>query len=170
MKREDGLSVLALAIIIVLLLVIIGAVGYKVWVTFNEVKDDATAYNKEEIAEKLNLMIKEKYVLDYKYASENNQNIDDFYNDEYVINYLIENKFIEQLKDIEDNPVQDQYYINAGQLNSDVSTEVINANGSKSNGTKLFKLKKVEEKYIICYVDKFGEEEELGELVLRPEV
>lgn len=170
MKREDGLSVLALAIIIVLLLVIIGAVGYKVWVTFNEVKDDATAYNKDEIAEKLNLMIKEKYVLDYKYASENNQNIDDFYNDEYVINYLIENKFIEQLKDIEDHPVQDQYYINAGQLNSDVSTEVINANGSKSNGTKLFKLKKVEEKYIICYVDKFGEEEELGELVLRPEV
>ena len=170
MRREDGLSVIALIIIIVLLLAIIGAVGYKVWVTFNEVKDDATAYNKEEIAEKLNLMIKEKYVLDYKYASENNQKIEDFYNDEYVINYLVENKYIEQLRDVEDNPVENQYYINAGQLNSDLSTEFINANGSKSNGTKLFKVKKVEDKYYICFVDKFGEEEDLGELVLKPEV
>ena len=170
MRREDGLSVIALIIIIVLLLAIIGAVGYKVWVTFNEVKDDATAYNKEEIAEKLNLMIKEKYVLDYKYASENNQKIEDFYNDEYVINYLVENKYIEQLRDVEDNPVENQYYINAGQLNSDLSTEFINANGSKSNGTKLFKVKKVEDKYHICFVDKFGEEEDLGELVLKPEV
>lgn len=170
MRREDGVSVIALIIIVVLLLCIIGAAGYKLWGTFNEVKDNATEYNKEEIVDKLNMMIKEKYVLDYKYASENNQKIEDFYNDEYVINYLIENKFIEQLKDIEDNPVQDQFYINAEQLNSDVSTEVINENGSKSNGTKIFKLKKVDDKYYICYVDKFGEEEQLGELILKPEV
>ena len=49
-------------------------------------------------------------------------------------------------------------------------TSVVNENGSDSNGTKVFKIKKVEEKYMIYFVDKFGEETELGELVIKPEV
>ena len=64
-----------------------------------------------------------------------------------------------------------QYYINPNKLNGDLATSVINENGSDSNGTKVFKLKKVEneDKYKIWFVDKYGEEEELGELIITPE-
>ena len=136
----------------------------------DQYKEADVEYNKSEIVEKLNLIVKQKYVLDYKYASENNENIEEIYTEETVFNYLLEQKYIEPLKDINDNLVEDQYYINPEALNSDIATEVLNENGSASNGTKLFKLKKVEETYMIYFVDKYGDEEELGELVLKPEV
>ena len=44
----------------------------------------------------------------------------------------------------------------------------INENGSESNGTKVYKIKKLDSKYMIYFVDKYGDEEELGELVLNP--
>ena len=46
----------------------------------------------------------------------------------------------------------------------------INENGSDSNGTKLFKLKKIDERFMIYFVDKYGEEDELGELIIFPEI
>ena len=86
------------------------------------------------------------------------------------MNYLLENKYIEQLKDIKDNLVQDQYYINPDSLNSDIATNAINKNGSEGNGTKIFKIKKENDKYNIYFVNKYGDEENLGELVMKPEV
>ena len=83
--------------------------------------------------------------------------------------YLLESNYIEQLKDIKNNPVQDQYFINPDALNSDIATGTLKENGSDGNGTKLFKLKKVEDKYLIYFVDKYGNEEQLGELIMRPE-
>ena len=65
--------------------------------------------------------------------------------------------------------VEDQYYIKPNALKGDIATSVINENGSESNGTKVYKIKKIEEKYLIYFVDKYGEEEELGELILNPE-
>ena len=84
--------------------------------------------------------------------------------------YLLDSNYIEQLKDIENNPVQDQYFINPDALNSDIATNTLNENGSEGNGTKIFKLKKTEDKYLIYFVDKYGNEEELGELIMKPEV
>ena len=46
---------------------------------------------------------------------------------------------------------------------------MINENGSASNGTKVYKIKKIEGKYWIYFVDKYGEEEKVGELILDPE-
>ena len=170
MSREDGLSIIALIILIVVVVVVLGVIGTKAWQVFQTMRDEDTEYNKSEIVSDMNLIVKEKYVFDYKYCSENNQNMDELYNDVYLINYLTEEGYIEQLKDINDNPVQDQYYINAEKLNTDISTNVINENGSASNGTKIFKIKKLEEKYMIYFVDKYGEEEELGELIIKPEI
>ena len=117
-----------------------------------------------------NLIVKEKYVLDYKYASENNQKIEDIYSADTVIQFLLDKNYIEQLKDINDNIVENQYFINPDSLNSDIATNVINENGSNSNGTKVFKIKKIDDKYMIYFVNKYGDEEELGELVMNPEV
>ena len=71
--------------------------------------------------------------------------------------------------DINDNLVQDQYYIRAEALKSDLATGVINENGSESNGTKVYKIKKLDDKYMIFFVDKYGDEEELGELIIKSE-
>ena len=173
MRREDGLSAISLIIIIIVLIILAVIAVDKIFGengVIEKYKTADTEYNKTEIADKINLIIKEKYVLDYKYALENNKNIDEIYNEQIVINYLLENNYIEQLKDVEDNLVQDQYFINPNSLNSDIATNEIKENGSEGNGTKVFKIKKENEKYEIYFVDKYGEEEALGELVLRPEV
>lgn len=170
MRKEDGLSIIALIFIIVILAVIAGFAYNKLQHVVNDIKETDIEYNKAEIVDKLNIIIKEKYVKDYKFAQENNKKIDEIYTSEAVINYLLENNYIEQLKDIDDRLVQDEYYINANSLNSDIATEVINENGSNSNVTKVFKIKKIEEKYMIYFVDKYGNQTEIGELNMKPEV
>lgn len=170
MRKQDGLSIIALVIIIAILVVIAGFIYNKAKNVVDEFKETDTEYNKVEIVEKLNLLVKEKYIKDYQYAQEFNQKIEEVFTPEAVINYLTENNYIEQLKDIDDRLVQDEYYINANSLNSDIATQVINENGSHSNGTKVFKIKKMEDKYMMYFVDKYGEQEEIGELNMHPEV
>lgn len=170
MRKEDGLSAIALIFIVVILILIAGFAFNKIQHVVNDLKETDVEYNKTEIVEKLNLIVKEKYVKDYKFAQENSLNIDEIYNPDTVINHLLEHNYIEQLKDIDDRLVQDEYYINADSLNSDIATQVINENGSNSNGTKVFKIKKLEERYMIYFVDKYGDQTEIGELNMKPEV
>ena len=170
MKKENGASIILLVIVIVVLAIIAGVALHVVYKNLNRFTETEVEYNKEEIVEKLNLIVKEKYVLDYKYASENNKNIEEIYSADTVLQYLLDKNIIEQLKDINDNIVENQYFINPDALNSDIATSVINENGSNSNGTKVFKIKKLEEKYMIYFVNKYGDEEELGELIMKPEV
>lgn len=173
MRKEDGLSIISLIIIIVILIVILGVAAKVVLGEGGILEKYSQAdyeYNKSEIVEKLNYIIKEKYVLDYKYALENKKDINEVYSEEIVFQYLLDSGYIEQLKDINDNLVQDQYFIKPNSLNSDIATNAIRENGSKGNGTKIFKIKKIDSKYMIYFVDKYGEEEQIGELVLKPEV
>lgn len=173
MRKEDGLSIISLIIIVVILIVILGMAAKVIFGEDGIVEKYSQAdneYNKSEIVEKLNFIIKEKYVLDYKFALENKKDINELYTEETAFQYLLDNGHIEPLKDIDDNLVEDQYFINAETLNSDIATNAIRANGSKGNGTKIYKIKKVEEKLEIFFVDKYGEEEEIGELILKPEI
>ena len=173
MKREDIFSILSLLFIIIVLAVIAFFVGKKLFGkqgVIDQYQEGETEYNKTEIVDKLNLLVKEKYVLDYKYASENQKDIEEIYTTETILAYLSEKGYLEPLKDVEDNVIEDEYYINPNAFDSDISTSVINKNGSESNGTKLFKVKKVDDKYIISFIDKYGTEEDLGELNLKPEV
>ena len=150
MRKGDGLSIAAMFLMIIILVVIAFFAGKKIFGK-NGVVDRITEadnkYNKTEIVDSLNLVIKEKYVLDYKYALENKVNIDEICTIDNFLKYLLEKGYIEQLKDINDNLVQDQYYIRAEALKSDLATGVINENGSESNGTKVYKIKKIDDKY-----------------------
>ncbi len=173
MRKEDGLSIISLIIIIVLLIVLAGFAINKIFGrdgVVDQFKEVDNEYNKTEIVDNLNLVVKEKYVLDSKYALENNLKIEDICNSDILFAYLIENKYIEQLKDINDNIVADQYYINPNSFKGELANNVINENGSNSNGTKVYKIKKINDKYMIYFVDKYGDEQELGELNLKPEV
>ena len=82
----------------------------------------------------------------------------------------MENNYINELKDINDNLVANEYYINTEYLNRDIVSYEVNKNGSEGNGTKVFKIKKIDTKYMIYFVDKYGEEEELGELIMHPQI
>lgn len=170
MRKEDGISIIALIFIILVLAIIAGFAYNKLQSFVTDFTENDIEYNKSEIVEKLNLIVKEKYIKDYKYAQENNKDINELYSSEAVVNYLIDSNYIEQLRDIDDRLVQDEYYINADSLNSDIATQVINENGSNSNGTKVFKIKKFDEKYMIYFVDKYGNQEEIGELNMKPEI
>lgn len=171
MKKRDGaLSVVGLLLISFLLLFGIAWAAKFGWEKIVELKEADTEYNKEEVVNNLNFIIKEKYFFEYKYASENHINFEELYNTDAVIKSLIDNGHIEQLKDINDNPVENQYYIHPDTLKSDIEKNEINENGSNSNGTKVFKIKKLEDKFMIYFVDKYGEEEELGELIIYPDI
>ncbi len=173
MRREDGLSILSLVIIIAILILVAVFAVNKIFGKnglVDQIKETDNEYNTTEIVDNLNLIIKEKYVLDSKYALENGKKIEEVCNPDIIFAYLIENGYIEQLMDINDNLVEDQYYINPKAFKGDIASNAINENGSSSNGTKVYKIKKNDDKYMIYFVDKYGEEQELGELNLRPEV
>lgn len=173
MRKEDGLSIISLIITIVILVLIAGFVGNKIFGKDGIVEkytETDNEFNKSEIVDKLNQIIREKYVLDYKYAVDNNLNPSDYCTADNFFKYLLDSGYIEQLKDIKDNLVQDQYYIIPESLHSDLAMNAINENGSESNGTKVYKIKKLEDKYMIYFVDKYGEEEELGELIMNPDI
>ena len=172
MRKGDGSSIAGMFFVIIILIVLAFFAGDKILGKdglLDKITEVDNEYNKVEIVDSLNLVIKEKYVLDYKYAIENNLNPDEICTSDNFFKYLLESGYIEQLKDINDNLVQDQYYIRAESLKSDLATGVINENGSGSNGTKVYKIKKLEDKYMIFFVDKYGDEEELGELIINTE-
>ncbi len=173
MRKDAGFSIIGLIITIVILLVVAVIAINKIFGDngiVSQYKEEDTEYNKNEVVENINFIIKEKYFGDYKYASENDKNINEIYTENAVLVYLLESKYIEHLKDINDNIVENEYYINTEQLNRDIVSYEVNKNGSEGNGTKVFKIKKIETKYMIYFVDKYGEEEELGELIMHPEI
>ena len=173
MRKDGGFSAIAL-IITIIIIIIIAVIAINKLIgddgIIRQYKQEDTEYNKTEVVEKLNLIIKEKYFGDYKYAQGNKKNIDEIYTEEAVFNYLLENNYIEELRDINDNLVSNEYYIKTESLNRDIVSYEVNPNGSAGNGTKVFKIKKVDTKYMIYFVDKYGNEEELGELVMHPQI
>lgn len=173
MRKENGSSLISLIIIVIIIIIALG-VAFKVVFGEGGVLEKYSQadyeYNKNEVLEKLNYVIKEKYVLDYKYALENNKDINEIYSEDIVFQYLLDNNYIEPLKDINDNLVQDQYFVKYESLNADIATNALRKNGSEGNGTKIFKIKKEDNKCTIIYIDKYGKEEIIGELNLKPEI
>ena len=76
MKRDNGLSIVALIITIVILLVVAVFAYIKIFGEngiLRKYNESETEYNKEEIVEKINTIVKQKYIFDTKYCSENNK-------------------------------------------------------------------------------------------------
>ncbi len=173
MKKDNGFSAIGLIItIIILLILVVVAIHFLFGKdgVINKLKNEDTEYNKTEVVEQINLIIKQKYFGDSKYALENKKDINEIYNETTLFQYLLENNYIEELKDVNDNVIANQYFINTENLNGDIVSYEVKENGSEGNGTKVFKIKKIEEKYMIYFVDKYGKEEELGELIIKPEL
>ncbi len=79
MKREEGFSVVSFVITIAIIVVIVGVIISVALKFINQYTEEDTEFNKTEIVDTLNNIVKGKYVLDNKYAQENKKNIDEIY-------------------------------------------------------------------------------------------
>ena len=161
MGRENGfayqLLILAVIIIIAIAGVFINKVVGKKGV-IDRVTTVETEYSKEEVLEKINHKITQKFIEINNQAKQENKNISELYNSDIVINYLKENGIIEEIIDDAGNKVENKYKINLDNLKEE-------NDDTQYSGD--FKLEKIEEKYKVVFYDKEGESEEIGELEIQ---
>ena len=71
MRKGDGLSIAGMFLLIIALIALAFFAGDKIFGkdgVMDKITEADNQYNKVEIVDSLNLIVKEKYVLDYKYA------------------------------------------------------------------------------------------------------
>lgn len=161
MGGENGfayqLLILAVIIIIAIAGVCINKVVGKKGV-IDRVTTVETEYSKEEVLEKINHKITQKFIEINNQAKQENKNISELYNSDIVINYLKENGIIEETFDESGNIVENSYNINLDNLKEE-------NDDTQYSGD--FKLEKIEEKYKVVFYDKDGNLEEIGELQIQ---
>lgn len=184
MKKENGLTLTALVITIIVLMILAG-ISLHFLIGENGVLEKATTveaeYSKSEILEELNLIITEKYLDAYNKATKDGKsgNIEQYYNIEKVIQFLKGYSGSETGDDysVQDSKVvivdlvgaTDMYFINVSELNKDLSGY---AKGKNEEGSKdfFFIKKESEEVYKVYYRNSHREDEEIGELQFQPQV
>jgi len=155
MFKEDGLvyQLLILGIIIViagagvLINKVIGKDGM-----VNSLAQVENNYTKEDVLEKINYKVTQKFIELNNVAHENGQNISEIYNSDVVINFLLENEIIIGTE------FEGRYCIDINRLNDEQSEE---------KDTNNYRLEKRENGYMITYYDENSEMEDLGELQVQ---
>ena len=173
MKKQNGLSMISLVIIIVLLIVAIG-VAVKFLGGDNglvsQVANEEKEYNKNEIIEDLNEIITEKYLEEFKKASDNKElDINSLYNATIVKDYLIEKCYIEEYLDKENNKVENTYFINKDLLKRDIKNYGKGENG-KEKDLYIVEINIIDNSnynFEVCYVNFSGEKENIGSLKIE---
>ena len=161
MGKENGFAYQVLILIIIIIIAIAGVCINKV-VGKNGVLDRVstveTEYSKEDVLEKINYKITQKFIEINNQAKENNQSISELYNSDVVIAYLKDSGIIEETFDEEGNVLQNVYNINLENLKD---------NDSETQYSGDFKIEKIEEIYKVVFFDKDGNSQEIGELQIQ---
>ena len=161
MGRESGFAYQVLILSVIIIIAITGVcinkvVGRKG--VIDRVTTVETEYSKEDVLEKINHKITQKFIEINNQAKQENKSISELYNSEVVINYLKECGIIDDIIDNDGNVVENKYNINLDNLKEE--------NGyTQYSGD--FRLEKIEEKYKVVFYDKEGEAEEIGELQIQ---
>lgn len=159
MYKENGFAYQILILIIIIIIAVAGVVINKVIGkngVLNQVAKVETQYNKEDILEKLNYKVTQKFIEINNQAKANNQNISELYNSDVVIEYLIQNFIIERSKDSEGNEIENSF---------DIDISKLEEGEAKIEGN--FKLEKKEEKYVVVFYDNDDTAQEIGELQIQ---
>ena len=161
MGRENGFAYQVLVLIVIIIIAIAGVcinkvVGRKG--VIDRVTTVETEYSKEDVLEKINHKITQKFIEINNQAKQENKNISELYNSDVVISYLKESGFISDVIDDAGNVIPDIFNINLDSL-KDENDEV------QYSGE--FKLQKIEDKYKVVFYNKEGESEEIGELEIQ---
>lgn len=160
MLKEDGLAYQVLVLVIIIIIAAAGVLINKVIGKngmLNKVAEVETEFSKEDVLEKINYKVTQKFIELNNVAKENNQNISDLYNRDVVIEFLKQNLIIIETHDENGNLIEGIYDIDVSKLKEE--NEIQNA------GT--FKLEKIEDKDVIVYYNENNEPEQIGELQIQ---
>lgn len=161
MGKENGFAYQVLVLIIILVIAIAGVIINKIVGkdgVLNKVAEVETEYTKEDVLEKINYKVTQKFIEINNEAKASNRNISELYNSEVVIEFLKQNLIIEEIYDDAGNVRPDVYLINVQKLKNE--EEAI-----KTVGT--FQLEKIEDKYMVVYYDEENRAKEVGELQIQ---
>lgn len=159
MYKESGFAYQILVLIIIIIIAVAGVVVNKV-VGKNGMVNRAVKveneYSKEDVLEKINYIVTQKFIEINNQAKANNQNIAELYNSDVVIEYLKQSFIIVETFDEEGNLQEGIYDIDVTKLKNDEM---------QIEGT--FKLEKKQDKYIVIYYDNENNPQEIGELQIQ---
>ena len=185
MKRDEGLTLVALAIMIGAILVLAGILIHFM-IGENGILTEATKeedfFDKEEIVEELNVKITEKYLDVYgKATKDGKNNIEEFYDGEKVIlflkgytggetgnDYSVQNPdkvIIEDLVGHAQTAEDSRYFIILSALNKKI--EKYGKGNNEEEATDYFYIKVSNDSYTVHYINTEGEDEEIGELKIE---
>ena len=102
MSKQNGFAYRVLVLIIILVIAIAGVMMNKIVGkngVLNRVVEVETQYSKEDVLEKINHKVTQKFIEINNEAKANNRNISELYNCDVVIEFLKQNLIIEQVKD-----------------------------------------------------------------------
>ena len=161
MYKENGFAYQVLALIIIIIIAIAGVLINKVVGrngVINRVAEVETEFNKEDILEKINYKVTQKFIELNNEAKASGRSISEIYNSDVVIEFLKQSFIIEQTYDEEGNVQEGVFLIDVEKLKED-------DDGTNYQGT--FKLEKIQEKYMVVYYNENGKSKEVGELKIQ---
>ncbi len=161
MLKEGGFAYQLLVLMIIIVIAIAGVLINKVIGKdgmVDKVVEVETEFRKEDVLEKLNYKVTQKFIELNNTAKQNNQKISELYNQDVVIEFLKQNEIIVASQDEAGNPIDGVYEI-------DVSKVKEEAEEASNLGT--FKLQKRENQFFVVYYDENGETQEIGELQIQ---
>jgi hypothetical protein len=161
MGKENGVAYQILVLIVIIIIATIGVLINKL-IGKNGLIDKVSVmeseYSKEDILEKINYKITQKFIDINNEAKENNKSVSELYNSDVVIEFLKENLIIQEVYD-EDGNCQDGIY--------DINVENLRNEEDKVNEDGTFRLEKINDKYVVVYYDKENKSKEIGELQIQ---
>ena len=161
MEKENGLAYQIVILMIILVIAVAGVAINKV-VGKNGVLNRAykveTEYSKEDVLEKINHKVTEKFIEINNEAKANNRNISEMYNSDVVIEFLKQSLIIEEIYDENGKLEEGIYHINIGKLQEEET-------GVQYVGK--FQLEKIDDTYIVVWYDEKGNSKEVGELQIQ---
>lgn len=160
MLKEDGLAYQVLVLVIIIIIASAGVLINKVIGKngmLNKVAEVETEFTKEDVLEKINYKVTQKFIELNNVAKENNQNISELYNRDVVIEFLKQNLIIIEIHDENGDFVEGVYDIDVSKLKEE--------NENQNAGT--YKLQRIEEKDMVVYYNENNEPEQIGELQIQ---
>jgi len=154
--------IIVVGIITGLVVFVFGKEGVLTKATEGEVE-----WNKKEVLEEINILMKPIYVEAHKSSVETSTNIEELYNTDTIINKFKENGVVENYIDADGNELEEKYYIKIDSLKGDISQYGIGENGDDKD---IFVIEKENYIYVVNYYDDKGEVQSIGPLEITQDI
>ena len=161
MEKENGFAYKILILVIIIIIAVAWVIINKIVGKngmLNKVAEVESEYSKEDVLEKINYKVTQKFIEINNEAKANNKNISELYNSDVVIEFLKQSFIIEETYDENKNVIDGVYLIDVSKLKDDGDETVY-------EGT--FKLEKKDDKYMVVYYNKENQVQEIGELQIQ---